>query len=82
MKGHQTKTKKENKMQWITKQFNKAVPVIELVSRWVVRTAFELLKLAALAYTVMHVIGAVFIVETVIAAIIVFSASYIPRKCR
>lgn len=69
-------------MQWITKQFNKAVPVVERAIKWAVRTAFEILKLSAVAFMVMHVIVAAFVIEVVLASIVVFAALYIPRKSR
>lgn len=69
-------------MQWITKQFNKAVPVVERAIKWAVRTAFEILKLSAVAFMVMHVIVAAFVIEVALASIIVFAALYIPRKSR
>jgi hypothetical protein len=50
--------------------------------KWCVRTAFELLKLTALAFMVLQVIAATLFVEVAIAAIVVFAAAYIPRKSR
>ena len=60
----------------------KAKPVIERAAKWVIRTAFELLKLTALAFMVMHVIVAAIAVEAILAGIVVFAAVYIPRKSR
>lgn len=69
-------------MQWITKQFNKAVPLVERFAKWVVRTVFELLKLAGLAFMVMHLIVAVLAVEIGIALIVVFAAAFLTKRSR
>lgn len=69
-------------MQWITKQFNKAVPYVERLLKWVVRTVFELLKLTGLAFMIVHLIAATLIVELVLAGIVVFAAIFITNRCR
>ena len=69
-------------MQWITKQINKVIPVIDRAIKWTIRAAFETLKLIGLAYMVMSLITAALIVEAVLAGVVVFSALYITRKCR
>jgi hypothetical protein len=69
-------------MQYITKQFNKAVPYIERFIKWVVRTVFELLKLTGLAFMVMHLIVAAFAIEVAITSIVVFSAVYLTKRSR
>jgi len=69
-------------MQWITKQFNKAVPVVERAVRWVIRTVFELLKLTGLAFMVMHLIVAAFVIEVAITCIVVFAAVYLTHQKR
>jgi len=63
-------------MQWITNKIKKAVPVIERAVMWTVRVAFEILKLSALAYMVMHLIAAAFFIEVVLASIVVFTSLY------
>lgn len=69
-------------MQWITKQFNKAVPLVERFAKWVVRTVFELLKLAGLAFMVMHLIVAALAIEVSIAVIVVFAAAFLTKRAR
>lgn len=69
-------------MQFITKQFNKAVPYLERFIKWVVRTAFELLKLTGLAFMVMHLIVAAFAIEVGVTVIVVFSAVYLTKRSR
>jgi len=69
-------------MQWITKQLNKAVPLVERFAKWVVRTVFELLKLAGLAFMVMHLIVAALAIEVGIAVIVVFAAAFLTKRAR
>lgn len=69
-------------MQFITKQFNKAVPYVERFAKWVVRTIFELLKLAGLAFMVMHLIVAALAIEIGIALIVVFAAAFLTKRLR
>jgi ABC-type proline/glycine betaine transport system permease subunit len=66
-------------MQWINKQFNKVVPVIERTIKWVVRTAFELLKLTGLAFTIMHLVSAALIIEAVLTGVAVFASLYFTK---
>jgi len=69
-------------MQWITKLFNKAMPIVDRAMKWVIRSIFEMLQLIGLAFMVMSLITATLIVEVILAGIVVFSAIYITRKCR
>lgn len=69
-------------MQWITKLFNKAMPIVDRAMKWVIRSIFEMLQLIGLAFMVMSLITATLIVEAILAGIVVFSAIYITRKCR
>lgn len=66
----------------ITLLVAKVTPAIERFSKWLVRTAFELLKLASLAFTVMHLITATPVVEAVIASIMVFASVYFSKYWR
>jgi hypothetical protein len=67
---------------FITNQFNKAVPVIERAVKWLVSTAFELLKLIGLAFMVMHLIVATLAIEAVLTTIVVFAALYFTKAKR
>ena len=75
--------KKENKMYiYATNQFNKIVPAINRLTKWLIRAAFELLKLTGLGYMVMELIVASSTIEVGLSVIVVFSAVYITRKVR
>lgn len=63
-------------------QFSKVLPLIERAAKWAVRTAFETLKVTALAYMVISTVIAPLAIEATLSAIVVFAAVYIPRKCR
>jgi hypothetical protein len=65
---------------YINKLVTKAAPVIERAIKWAIRTAFELLKLASLAFMVMHVIVAAFVIEVALAAIVVFASLYFTKR--
>ncbi len=69
-------------MQWINKQFNKAVPYIERLLKWVMRTVFEILKLTGLAFMVIHLIVATLAIEIALACIVVFAAVYVTKQSR
>lgn len=59
---------------------NVAVPAIERFAKWLVRTVFELAKLAALAWTLLSLISAPLYLEVTIVAIIVavaYSSKYL-----
>jgi hypothetical protein len=66
-------------MQGITKQFNKAMPYVERAIKWVVRTAFELLKLTGLAFTILHLVSAALIIEAVLTGVAVFASLYFTK---
>lgn len=61
---------------------NKAKPVIERAIKWAVRTAFEMLKLTGLAFTVMHLVSAQLIIEGALAGITVFASLYFTKYWR
>lgn len=63
-------------MQRTKKQIKKLIPKAEAVILWVIRAIFELMKLAALAYMIMHVISAAFAIEVALASIVVFASFY------
>lgn len=67
---------------YITNLSAKATPLLERTLKWVVRTAFQLLQLMGLAFTVMHLITAVVIVEAVVAGITVFASVYFSKYLR
>lgn len=48
-----------------------ALPAIESFAKWLVRTSFELIKLAALAWTLLNLISAPMYIELPVVAIIV-----------
>lgn len=56
--------------------------MVQRAVMWVVRTAFELLKLTGLAFMVMHLIVAAFVIEVGITCIVVFAAIYLTSQKR
>ena len=66
-------------MKYITNQFNKLVPILERMLRWIVRTSFELIKLTGLAFTIMHLISAAIVVEAILAGVAVFASLYFTK---
>ena len=61
------------------KQTQKVVPAAERFAKWLVRSTFELFKLAALGYCVMLLISAPAVVEYVLASTVVFAAFYFTK---
>lgn len=58
---------------------NKTMPVLDRIFKWVVSSAFELLKLTGLAFMVLHVVSADLFIEVMITGIVVFASLYFTR---
>lgn len=63
-------------------KLNKVTPYINRAIRFTVRSMFELIKLTGLAFTVMHLVVALYMVEVAITAIVVFAAVYFTKVMR
>lgn len=58
---------------------NKTLPVLDKVFRWLIVSAFELLKLIGLAFMVLHLVSADLLVEIAVTAIVVFASLHFTR---